>query len=355
MKQEYNMRNKILHTFPIVLLLMVTFTSCRQEICYDHFPAIDLNFAWELEWERDYGMNHKLTWDPATHRYLYDDLRPSEPEWIKMVKYYDDGHIVEKFFNPDGDIFEVPANDQCSMLFYNGDTEYIILSDVASLQEARATATTRTRSGSSLQAMRDMYQVSRTTNPPDVIYSAFVQEAASAQVHEVKPMSVKMQPLVYTYLITYEFEHGIEHIYDARGALGGMAEGVYLRTGVTTEQSSIILFDCDVNSDACRCQVRSFGIPGFPDSYFGRTEGVNTGPFSLNLEVKLKNGKTKEFDFDITDQMQNQPRGGVIKVSGLRIEDYEGGEGGSSSGFDVDVSDWEDDEVEIELPIGPSK
>ncbi|MDE7153182.1 MAG: DUF5119 domain-containing protein [Muribaculaceae bacterium] len=347
------MRIKNYHISIVALVMLITTVSCRKEICYDHFPTVDLQFGWELEWERDYGMNHKVTWDPSQHRYEYDELRPSVPEWVKMIKYYDDGHMVEGFFDPDGKKFEVPVDDKCSMLFYNGDTEYIIFSDVASLTDARAIATTRTRSGTSLQEMRDLYKVSRTTNPPDVIYSAFINEAPTAQVHEVKPMSVKMQPLVYTYLVTYEFDKGIEHVAAARGALGGMAEGVYLRTGVSTDETSIILFDCEIHSDACRCQVRSFGIPGFPDSYYGRADqNAPAAPISLNLEVRLKSGKTKEFYFDVTDQVKNQPRGGVIKVSGISVDDD--GDPSSSSGFDPSVSDWSD-EVEVVIPIGPIK
>lgn len=344
------MRRRLHYIFTVALVILATCTSCRQEICYTHYPALDVRFDWELEWERDYGMNHFGNWDPARHRYEYDDLRPGVPEWVKMIKYYDDGRMVEKLFTPDGDRFEVPSDDKCTILFYNGDTEYIILSDVASQQDVRATATTRTRSGSSLQEIRDLYPASRTTNPPDVIYSAYVEDYTGAQVHEVRPMPVKMQPLVYTYLISYEFEAGIENVYAARGALGGMAEGVYLRTGVTTDETSIILFDCDIHPDACRCQVRSFGVPSFPDSYFGRKAGMAPGSFTLNLEVRLKSGKTENFNFDITDQVKSQPRGGVIRVSGLRIEDN--GDPSSSAGFDVDVSDWEDDVIEIDLPFG---
>lgn len=346
------MRSSRIYILAMALVMSVAFVSCRQEICYDHYPAMDVRFSWEQEWERDYGMNHFDNWDPSIHRYEYDELRPDVPEWVKMIKYYDNGKIVEQFFTPEGQKFEVPANDKCSILFYNGDTEYIILSDVASLQDARATATTRSRSGSSLQEMRDIYKVSRTTNPPDVIYSAFVKESAGAQVHEVTQMPVKMQPLVYTYLISYEFESGIEKVSIARGALGGMAEGVYLRTGVTTDETSIILFDCDIHSDACRCQVRSFGIPSFPDAYFGRTQSETvSGPFTLNLEVRLSSGKTQEFNFDITDQIKNQPRGGVIKVGGIVVEDDD--PPSTSAGFDVEVSDWEDDVIEVDLPVKP--
>ncbi|MDE7376881.1 MAG: DUF5119 domain-containing protein, partial [Muribaculaceae bacterium] len=192
----------------------------------------------------------------------------------------------------------------------------------------------------------------RTTNPPDVIYSAYIDHVPGIVNHEVKNLPTKMQPLVFTYLISYEFEHGIEYVALARGALAGMAEGVYLRTGISTDRTSIILFDCDIHEDACRSQVRSFGIPGFPDSYFGRAENDPIGPFTLNLELKLINGKTVEYNFDITDQVKNQPRGGVIRIPGLRIEDEVVSQ--PSSGFVVGVVEWDDDDAEqIDLPIGP--
>lgn len=336
----------------MLIVLSATFASCRQELCYDHYPSIDVKFSWEQEWERDYGMHHKDNWNPATYLYYYEELRPDVPEWVKMVRYFDDGRVSERFFSPEGANFEDERWEKCSILFYNGDTEYIILSDVASLHDVRASATTRTRSGTALQVMQDMYKSSRTTNSPDVIYSAFVENLDEVKSHQVLHLPVKMQPLVYTYIITFEFEHGMENIALARGALGGMAEGVYLRTGRTTDETSIILFDCDMYSSGCRSQVRSFGIPGFPDSYFGRAaSGAAPGPFTLNLEVKLKNGKTVDFNFDITDQMKNQPRGGTIRIRGLRIEDEVVGPPSSSSGFQVDVSGWDDNAESIDLPV----
>ena len=348
-----NMKRILLHIFT-VLGLLVTCVSCRQEICYDHFPSLDVHLSWEQEWERDYGMNHFDTWNPEEHYWEYDALRPEVPEWVKMVRYFNDGRVSERFLMPDGAQFEVDKDEESSVLMYNGDTEYIILSDVASLKDVRATATSRTRAGGTLQGMKEMYGT-RTTNSPDVIYSAFIDHLTGAAIHEVKHVPVKMQPLVYTYVVTFEFEYGIEYVSLARGALGGMAEGVYLRTGVTPDEASIILFDCDIHSDACRSRVRSFGIPGFPDSYFGRKVSPESAkPFTLNLELRLKNGKTKEFNLDVSDQIANQPRGGVIKVSGLRVADSEGGQGSVHGGFKVDISDWKDND-EINIQIDPRK
>lgn len=334
----------------MALIMLVTCVSCRQELCYDHYPSINVQLWWELEWERDYGMGHQANWDPTYHRYGYDELRPSVPEWVKMVRYFDDGRSAEHFLYPEGAKLEVNQDEEGSILLYNGDTEYIILSDVASMRDVIATATSRSRSGSNLQDMKDLYQASRTTNPPDVIYSAFIEHVSGVQNHEVRLLPVKMQPLVYTYLITFEFEHGLEYVALARGALGGMAEGVYLRTGVTTDDTAIILFDCNIHSDACRSQVRSFGIPGFPDSYFGKMASGISRPYTLNLELLLKNGKTLNFNYDITDQMENQPRGGVIRISGVRVEDEEAPPT-SSSGIDVGLSGWDENVEEIEIPI----
>ncbi|MDE6338708.1 MAG: hypothetical protein K2K97_02835 [Muribaculaceae bacterium] len=94
--------------------------------------------------------------------------------------------------------------------------------------------------------------------------------------------------------------------------------------------------------------MRSFVIPGFPDEYYGRSESdAPEREYSLNLEILLKNGKTVEFNYDIADQIKKQPRGGVIKVSGLRIEEQISA---SESGFNVEVTDWPDHDV-IDLPV----
>ena len=62
----------------------------------------------------------------------------------------------------------------------------------------------------------------------------------------------------------------------------------------------------------------------------------------------LKNGKKLNFEFDITEQMKNQPRGGVITVGGIQISDKDGTEGGS--GFDASVDGWgEYEDIELNL------
>lgn len=323
-------------------------TACqRTELCYDHFPTLTFNLAWEKEWERDYGMNHAANWDASLHGFMYDDIRPERPEWVNMIITKPDGTITEKFLDPEGGKIDVDLGEGQSYLLYNGDTEYIMLSDIVSLADARATASSRSRSGMSY--INEHHPNARSTNPPDVLYAAYIENAPSSGIHDHNSLDIKMQPLVYTYVIRYEFEDGLEYVSLARGALGGMAESVYLRDGKTSDNTSIILYDCDVKDYGCEAHVRSFGIPGFPDEYYGRSDSETSSdrPYSLNLEILLKNGKTVEFNFDIADQIKNQPRGGVIKVSGLQIEEQIGN---TESGFSVDVTDWPEHDV-IDLPI----
>lgn len=107
------------------------------------------------------------------------------------------------------------------------------------------------------------------------------------------------------------------------------------------------MFDCTLEDYGAEALVQSFGVPDYPGEHYGRN-GTDGRRYSLNLEVRMVNGKFKTFEFDVTDQVKGQPRGGVIVVSGLSISNDEGLEGGGS--FDVDVDGW-GEWVDIPLPI----
>lgn len=340
------------YTIAVVLSGFALLTACqRTELCYDHYPKASLTFEWEQAWERDYGMGHRVNWDAGRYGFAYDYLRPETPEWINLVKYRNNVPDGEHYFSPDGGDMILKESCDYSFLLYNGDTEYIVLSDIASLPDARASATPRSRT--SISYILERHPDTRSANPPDVLYSAFIESVPPIGPHEVRQLPVKMQPLVYTYVVRYEFEYGAQHVHLARGALAGMAESVYIRNGRTSDESIIVLYDCEIKDYGCEALVRSFGVPGFPDEYYGRSAAdAAERPYTLNLEVMLTNGKTLEFNFDVADQLKNQPRGGVITVSGIRIEDEQNSTEMSPGNFDVDLSGW--GEVDVNLPLDPN-
>ena len=333
-----------------LLLMLPMLESCRTEICYNHFPVADVTLSWEQEWERDYGMGYAAAWDKDFYGFDYDYLKPERPEWVNLIRYTGTGEVSsEKYFSPSGGQLMLDPHNDKSLLLYNGDTEYIVLSDIASLPDARATATTRTRA--SISYIIERHPGVRSMNPPDILYSAYVGQLPDVPIHETREVPVKLQPLVYTYVIRYEFEQGLEHVALARGAIAGMAESVYLRDGKTSDESAILLYDCDIKDYGCEARVRSFGVPGFPDKYYGRAdEDMEEGPYTLNLELMLKNGKTKEFNYNIASQMKDQPKGGVIIVRGIKVEDEEAKPDPVASGFEVDLTSWGAG-TDVELPV----
>lgn len=341
-----NIRYYIIAVLPAMLSML---SSCRQELCYDHFPSANIALSWEQEWERDYGLSHATNWDAALHGFEYTSLRPGMPEWVELIKFRHDGTSEENFLNIKGGKIQIDNSTDESFLLYNGDTEYIVLQDMASLNDARATTTSRSRASSALQHLQSITPEARTVNPPDLLYGAFVEELPEVHAHETHHMPVRMQPLVYTYVIRYEFEHGLEHVALARGAIGGMAESVYLRNGVTSDKTAILLYDCTLTDYGCEAHVRTFGVPSFPDEYYGKSgEPRNVPPVTVNLELRLTSSKYIQFDYDVSDQIEHQPRGGVIRIKDIRVENESNTSEGS--GFDVEVNGWGEPDI-IDLPF----
>lgn len=300
--------------------------------------------GWELAWERDYGRGWCGRWDAGVMGVAYEEFLPGVPEGITLLMYNGEEEPAKTFLRPDGGEI-ILGEGVRSMLFYNNDTRYIVFDDMASASSARASTSTRTRA-----SLPEMHAGERTINPPDALFGAFVAEVPAVELHENHESRVVMKPLVYTYLVRFTIDAGAEYVSLARGALAGMAESVMLRDGSTPDRTATILFDCEVKSWGAEAEVRSFGVAGFPDKYYARkAQGAARAPerYSLNLELMLRNGRTKTFFFDVTDQLADQPRGGVIEVGGIEIgnEDIS-----TDSGFDVKVDDWGEYE-DIDLPI----
>lgn len=333
-----------------VLLLLcgaVLLTGCRKELCYDHDHwTANVVADWELVWERDYGMAWEQSWNSPAG-VAYDGLRPVPGKGIAAIVYKEGGSSVERHIGADGGILPL-GEGRHSLLFYNDDTEYIVFSGLDTWVEASATTRTRTRS-----TYQDAHGEESTVNSPDMLFGAWIENYEPAGSPDATPLDlpVTLRPLVYKYVLVYEFESGIEYVKLARGALAGMAQSVFLQDGRTGPDKATVLFDetdIDPERGVVSAVVSTFGVPDFPDRYYnGTTPESESGTFGLNLEVMLPDGSIKVFEFDISEQMADQPRGGVITVSGLTIS---AGEVGSSGGFDVDVDGWGDYE-DIVLPI----
>lgn len=328
------------HIVTIAALAALSLSSCvHKDLCYNHEEHalryhVQVNADYRQEWEElcePSGPEWQSNWPSA---YMpYDDLRPAVPSGLRVINFTSDGasHITN--LPAEGGIVNLSQGSN-DLLFYNNDTEYIVFTDMDQFATTRATTRTRTRATYLGNPYSSKTGDEETVNPPDMLYGNFRAEYTPEKVEKPAPIDITMHPLVFTYKVRFEFESGFEYAVLGRGALSGMAKSVNLATGTTSDEMATVLYDCERTDYGFRALVNSFGAPGYPNGNY--TKGDES--YGLNIEVRMKNGKIKSFDFDVTDQVRKQPHGGVITVDGLVITDEEGKEG--SSGFDVTVDGW---------------
>ena len=331
----------------ISAFMALVLPSCQhKDLCFhhrDHAHKYHMNIVadYRYDWEEDYGhRNWEETWPEG---YIpYDELRPGKPTGIRVINSGADGQSNIHNIGPDGGVVTLYEGNN-DILFYNNDTEYIIFS--RSDHGVTTRATTRTRTRATYTGSKYAAEGEETMTPPDMLYANYFEGVYAEKVLDPVDLNVTLQPLVFTYKIRYEFAAGLEYVAIARGALSGMAKSVLLNTGETSEESATLLYDCELTDYGVGARVMSFGVPAFPNVNYPTRAPINN---SLNLELVLKNGKLMTLDFDVTDQVQLQPHGGVIVVSGIEIKAEDGSQG--SGAFDVEVNDWGEYE-DIYLPL----
>ena len=337
-----------------LLSLCLMITSCRKELCYDHEHHTErveymLSLAYDIEWE--YNLESHIEWEQYWNEDFgisYDAIRPNHPEGVR-VHIYDETDRSEIVRNIDknGATVHFTNEGHYSMLMHNNDTEYILYEGMNSFATAYATTRGVTRStylGNSFMGGKGEMGEEATVNPPDMLFGAYMDSIYVKKSTKTDTLSVTLRPLVFTYLVRYEVEEGAEYIALARGALAGMAKGVNLGNGHTSAEKATVLFDATVTDFGAQALVKSFGVPDYPNPNYSR----NPHQYGLNLEVKLKDGSIQQFDFDITDQVEKQPHGGVIVVRGIKIDKPAEGSGGG--GFNIGVEGW-GDIIDIPLPL----
>lgn len=318
--------------------------SCHYEpLCYNHSEHalryhINVKADYRCDWEELNNLNWQSAWPED---YIpYDNFRPTLPDGLRVIPYNESDNYNIHNLKPEGGMVNLYEGKN-DILFYNNDTEYIVISSTG----ATTRATTRTRTRSTYLGNAYANEDEPTLSPPDMLYANYSEDYVAEKVSKPVDFEVTLQPLVFKYKIRYEFKEGLEYVALARGVLSGMASSVTLNTGQTSDDAASLLYDCELTDYGVRAVVNSFGVPSYPNpNYLTRVNQKH----GLNLEVMLLNGKTLVFEFDVTEQVKAQPHGGVIVVDDIVITKEEGTQGSGS--FDVDVDDWGDYE-DVILPL----
>lgn len=317
---------KPLHLFRSLLLAALLLTACEhKELCYDHEPHAErveykLNLTFDCQWE--YNVETHVDWEQvwkSEYGISYDDLRPKEPEGVRIHVFNEDNETeTVRNLTKTNSTVRFSEEGHYDVLLYNNDTEYIVFEGLESFGSAYATTRGSSRS--------------RVVNPPDMLFAAYMDSLWVEKATYTDTLTVTLRPLVYTYLLRFEFSEGAEELGTATGALDGVASRVNLSNGSTTSDVGTIGFDCTVGDFGVQALVKSFGIPNYPNPHYGRS----SRQCDAYLDVRLKDGTTKQFKFDVTEQMEKQPHGGVILIQDIKMGDN------MSGGFDVGVEGWGD-------------
>lgn len=326
----------------MMLCCIVLFASgCRKELTYEAAEVIpgyrmELGVDWILDWETSNGFDWSNNWSGDLFDEDYEYYRPKKPKGFGVVLYDkpDENYSYNRELHlaSDGGKLSVDESTR-ALLFYSDDSDYITLSDMSAPHSVYASTSTRARS-----SFDELHSGERTVNPPDFLYGAYMEISDLQYQDGYQPYKVSFQPLVYGYVIRFAVATNREYISLARGALAGMAEGIYVKDRRTSDTAVTLLFDCDIKSYGVGTQVMTFGIPGHSLEDGNRVD-INRR-YDLSLEIMLNNGKVLSYEFDVTDQINRQPRGGVILINDIVITDDVAKE--PNSGFNPNVEEWGD-------------
>lgn len=158
----------VMEYVPLLAGMLMLLSSCEhKDLCFDHdvhAPKSEVRIEAEYEKEWQYTYENGTDWK---------NMRPGEH----------------------------------SLLFYNNDTEYIVFDKMQSFASAKATTRTRTRSSYLGNSYMDTKN-ENTVNQPDMLYGSYMESYVAERSTETDVIPVTMHPLVFTYLVRYEFSHG---------------------------------------------------------------------------------------------------------------------------------------------------
>ena len=318
---------------------------------------VDIDAAVQTEWY--YG------WDEQDS-VIFGDLSYVEPTSFQIRRYYTGDsayaahqHVLSDLINGKSyrtsyewgywDLLlwnDIKTIDNIQSLRFNEQLDYVTATTGQTTAATRYQGTRQTRS---------YYQ-------PELLYSAYSQGLeidrdlkgftydAERNVY-YKQLNVTLHPLTYIYLTQVIIHNNRGRItgVDGNGNFSGMAQSVNLNTGVTGSEPITVHYYVRFKN-GCSKKGESVDIAGGRLITFG-TCNVNNltatkaddadARHYMDVNFQFSNGNDSTLVFDITDQVRQKLRGGVITVEldadTLKIPKRKGG-----SGFDAVVKDFED-------------
>ena len=169
-----------------------------------------------------------------------------------------------------------------------------------------------------------------------------------------------LEPITYIYLTQVILHHNRGRVVgtDGIGLLSGFARSTVVNTGVSDEDFITVYYktrfktNCNMEGESVDIiggRLLTFGIGGQNVNRIKHIEDVkDKSSHYLDITMQFNNGMESAFKFDVSDQVRNRWKGGVITVE-LDMDTVPVPSRTGGSGFDAVVKDFEEETHEIEL------
>lgn len=362
---------------------LFTLTACSPEPplhLYDggdinvSLPMVKLDLETYWDYETIYGVYDWRSewyygWDAADEE-LFGRIGYAEPEIFLLRRYY----LGSQPYTPHTNVYATTVKGNSFHGKYNwGFWDVLVWNDVTtpdgvqSLNFDEQTSLDYVTAYTNQTMTPSRYQAPRYTRAfyqPEDLFSAYEQGVdinrdlrgfeydAENDVY-VKRLNMTLEPITYIYLAELILHNNRNKIVgvDGMANLSGFGRSTVINTGVVDEDPVTVYFNtrfktnCDMNGEAVDIaggRLMTFGICGQNANRIKRPEDVvDANRHFLDMTMLFNNGMDSTFVFDVTQQVRNRWKGGVIRVE-LDMDSISVPMRSGGSAFNAVVKDFED-------------
>lgn len=356
-------------------------TGCHREpplhLPSDAKPMVNLDLTvqltadvlfeagWEALWTYGWDDTDSLLWGKLgyTKPTIFDIRRyflgqvPGSPHHRPDEFNYNPGHLRDYF--PFG---------YYDLLAWNslGRDPYVII-DESDYEQVRAytNASSRvasrntmfTRAYNQPEELFAGYELDLYVSPYLEDYEYYDEETNTYFMHA----HLYLHPVTYIYLIQVRLHNNHGRVSGTSGEtdLSGMARGVTLNNGIADEETVKVSYGSRIKSkltiqstgevvDVIGGRCLTFGIPGQNSATISRSESSTTSQHSISVPMQFYTGTDTTMVFDVSDQIHNNPQGGVITID-LDVDSIPIPTRAGGSGMDAVVEDFEKKDFHINI------
>jgi len=348
-----------LHNYP-ELIIVPPEINLDLEAVWDYQIGYDVTYDWKAEWY--YG------WDDIDFD-IFGNIGYTKPTTFNLRRYYTGN-------TPLAPHDQVIANTITGYTFrgeYNwGFWDLLVWNDVKTLDGVQSLNFDEVTTLDYVTAYTNQTMVPSRYSPrftrafyePEALFSAYnqcieVREDLEGFEYDaernvwVKRLDMVLQPVTYIYLpeIILHNNHNKVVGVDGSGNLSGMSRTMNINSGVAGPDAIAVNYNvrfktnCDMDGESVDIiggRLMTFGICNInPRSITRQEELGDQQQHYIDVTMQFNNGLDSTFVFNVTDQVRQKYKGGVLKIE-LDMDTIAVPSRSGGSAFEAVVQDYED-------------